>query len=348
MIITTTSSIQNFNIEKYISPISAHIVIGTNVFSDFFASVTDVFGGRSNTYQKKITGIYSNAIKELEKIAVKKRANCILGLHIDIREISGKGKSMFMITATGTAVIAKSKDSQKSKKEKPAIDEKRIIKQIISDENTLKNRSQLTYFELENLRLRKEVVRLFKKEKISISNEMWNFIIENSIEEILEDITRYVHLENDLNIEDEIYTENLIGNYKKYLNSIPGKKVNDFLYFNYINHKYLGFNGVFLSVIQELLLTDYEKIERYLKNEQVVVKRRALQLINIGKEFYSIQDIEVYENLISIIKDNFNEIDEMWQEDGRDEYGFLKNQLNPPEAISYLETVIEVIKETCE
>jgi uncharacterized protein YbjQ (UPF0145 family) len=104
LLVTTTSSIEGMTIKQYIKPISAHVVAGTNFFSDFFASFSDVFGGRSQTYQRQLSSIYSEAIEILKQSAYELGANCILGLKVDLDEISGKGKSMFMITATGTAV----------------------------------------------------------------------------------------------------------------------------------------------------------------------------------------------------------------------------------------------------
>src|SRR5204862_5385939 len=76
-----------------------------NLFSDFLASFADVFGGRSQTYQKQLSSLYNESIERLKIAAFEIGANCIIGLHVDLDEISGKGKSMFMITALGTAVI---------------------------------------------------------------------------------------------------------------------------------------------------------------------------------------------------------------------------------------------------
>ena len=105
ILVTTTSSVEGLKVKHYLKPISAHLVAGTNLFSDFFASFSDVFGGRSQTYQKQLTSLYNEAIERLRTTAYEIGANCIIGLHVDLDEISGKGKSMFMLTAMGTAVI---------------------------------------------------------------------------------------------------------------------------------------------------------------------------------------------------------------------------------------------------
>lgn len=105
MTITTTNNIENHTIKRYLGIINANVVIGANFFSDFAASLTDVFGGRSGTYQNKLSLIYNEVMTELEGKANTMNADAVLGLHIDFDEVSGGGKSMFMVSASGTAVL---------------------------------------------------------------------------------------------------------------------------------------------------------------------------------------------------------------------------------------------------
>lgn len=53
LIITTTNSIENAQVEKYFGVVTTNLVIGTNLFSDFKASLTDIFGGMSGAYRKR-------------------------------------------------------------------------------------------------------------------------------------------------------------------------------------------------------------------------------------------------------------------------------------------------------
>ena len=57
VLVTTTPFIEGRKVKKYLKPVSAHVVAGTNLFSDFFASFSDVFGGRSKTYQRQLSSI---------------------------------------------------------------------------------------------------------------------------------------------------------------------------------------------------------------------------------------------------------------------------------------------------
>lgn len=115
LLVTTTDVLEGFRIRSYLGPIFAHVVAGTNLFSDIAASWSDVFGGRSSSYQKQLVTINSEVIKKLEEEARRLGANGILSLRIDHDEISGSGKSMFMVTATGTAVRL---DSSRSTEER--------------------------------------------------------------------------------------------------------------------------------------------------------------------------------------------------------------------------------------
>ncbi len=108
-LITTTNNVENYTITKYLELVSANIVIGANFFSDFKASITDLFGGNSQTYQKKLKEVYDQAITQIDQKTTEIGANAVVGLKLDFGEISGAGKSMFMVSAVGTAVIIEQK-----------------------------------------------------------------------------------------------------------------------------------------------------------------------------------------------------------------------------------------------
>lgn len=107
MIITTTPLIQGYDIVTYHGLLSANQVIGANFFSDIFAGITDTLGGFSGSYRSQLDELYNDIINTITSKAEAIGANAIIGLHVDFDEISGKGKSMFMVTAIGTAVSIK-------------------------------------------------------------------------------------------------------------------------------------------------------------------------------------------------------------------------------------------------
>ena len=104
MIITTTPSIEGHPIKEYIGIVSAEAIIGANCIRDMFASIRDVFGGRSGSYEEVMLEGKENAIDELQQRAEAWGANAIVGVHLSYEAV-GKGNSMFMVVAVGTAVI---------------------------------------------------------------------------------------------------------------------------------------------------------------------------------------------------------------------------------------------------
>jgi uncharacterized protein YbjQ (UPF0145 family) len=104
MIVTTTASVEGYRVVRHLGPISVHLVAGTNLFSDFFASVTDVLGGTSGSYGRQLSALYARATALLQEEARRRGANAVVGLSIDFDELSAQGKSMFMLNALGTAV----------------------------------------------------------------------------------------------------------------------------------------------------------------------------------------------------------------------------------------------------
>lgn len=102
-LISTTPILDNIKIHRYLGPVTANLVLGVNFLSDFVASFTDVFGGNSNTYQSKLDALTKDVSKIMQDKAFAIGANAIIDYKLQFNEISGKGKQMFMVTATGTA-----------------------------------------------------------------------------------------------------------------------------------------------------------------------------------------------------------------------------------------------------
>lgn len=107
MIITTTNSIENAKVVKYLGVVTTNLVIGTDFFSDLMASFADIFGGMAGTYHRHMDELYQKAYDSLTIKASMLGANAVLGFKIDFDEISGKGMQMFMISVSGTAVCIK-------------------------------------------------------------------------------------------------------------------------------------------------------------------------------------------------------------------------------------------------
>lgn len=103
MIITSTPTIEGHQISEYKGLVFGEVVSGANFIRDFFASITDVIGGRSGAYESKLNSARRDALKELEKQASKVGANAVVGVSMEYQTIGSK--DMFIVVATGTAVV---------------------------------------------------------------------------------------------------------------------------------------------------------------------------------------------------------------------------------------------------
>jgi len=104
MILTTTNTLENKKVSQYLGIITGEAIIGANLFKDLFASVRDIVGGRSASYERVLREAKDNALRELEENARKLGANAVIGIDLDYETIGNNG-SMLMVSASGTAVM---------------------------------------------------------------------------------------------------------------------------------------------------------------------------------------------------------------------------------------------------
>jgi uncharacterized protein YbjQ (UPF0145 family) len=105
IIVVNTEKIAHYSIKEYKGMVTASQVLGANMFADFFASLSDTFGGTSGAYRDKLEILYEDVMNQITQNAEELGANAIIGFRVDFDEISGKDKSMFMVSCIGTAVV---------------------------------------------------------------------------------------------------------------------------------------------------------------------------------------------------------------------------------------------------
>ena len=105
MIITTTQQIEGNQIVEYKQIVFGEVVAGANFIRDFFASITDVIGGRSTVYERRLARAREDALEEIQKKAKALGANAVVGVEINYTTVGVK--SMFMVIASGTAVVVR-------------------------------------------------------------------------------------------------------------------------------------------------------------------------------------------------------------------------------------------------
>ena len=101
MIITTTPTIEGKPIREYLGIVAGEAVMGANIVKDFFASVTDIVGGRSGAYENELIQAREIAIAEMSGEAAKLGATAVVGVDLDYEVVR---QGMLLVTASGTAV----------------------------------------------------------------------------------------------------------------------------------------------------------------------------------------------------------------------------------------------------
>lgn len=103
IIVSTTPTLEGRPIQEYCGIVTGEVIVGANLFRDLFASVRDIVGGRSGSYERVLADARRQAIEELQAEAGALGANAVVGIDLDY-EVIGASGSILMVSATGTAV----------------------------------------------------------------------------------------------------------------------------------------------------------------------------------------------------------------------------------------------------
>ncbi len=100
MIVTTTPSVEGYQIAEYHGIVVGEAILGANIFRDLFAGITDIIGGRSGAYEQELGKARKTALDELQAHAESLGATAVVGVDLDYEVIN----NMLMVSASGTAV----------------------------------------------------------------------------------------------------------------------------------------------------------------------------------------------------------------------------------------------------
>ena len=103
MILTTTPSIEGRNIAEYKGVVFGEVISGVNFIRDFAASIRNIVGGRSGSYEQELIDARRQAMEVMSERAQAVGADAVIGIDIDY-EVLGENGGMLMVTASGTAV----------------------------------------------------------------------------------------------------------------------------------------------------------------------------------------------------------------------------------------------------
>ena len=101
---TTTPEFPGREVREVMGVVGAECVMGINLFRDLLGGIRELVGGRSGTHQNALRDARETCLEELAEAAEDLGANAVIGVDLDINEISGGGKGMLLMVASGTAV----------------------------------------------------------------------------------------------------------------------------------------------------------------------------------------------------------------------------------------------------
>ncbi|MCF7797241.1 MAG: YbjQ family protein [Candidatus Marinimicrobia bacterium] len=272
-LLSTTSSIEGWSIEKYYGIVTYQLVIGANLFRDVFSSFRDIFGGSVKGYQKDLQNMENIAISNLKKNATKLGANLILGLRLDFDEVSGGNKSMFMLSVSGTAALGFPNTKQKVKTESEFISLDELDYEIEKD-----NLNKLIHTDNYLIESPEQIEELLKY-KIS------------AVEQVVEYIENYYPYFDD--------NKELIFDY---FQNISIESINNYLISDSILTISKKTFYKLIDILEAINWFDYEVIFKLLKNDDVKAHIRALYLMDLEKEYYSQEDILKLEQLKNLVE----------------------------------------------
>ena len=276
LFMSTTNKVENGKVIQYYGVVSAHIVAGTGFLSDLAAGLSDFFGGRSGSYRRQLESLYDEALDEVSNKAKFLGANGILGLKIDMDNISGKGMSMFMITAVGTAA-------------KIEFDDKKQI--------DLNSKGSVTSEILLTAIAKREILHILNNDNTPLPSDKWETILKNPDREYVIPITRRLF---DINVmgpqgfEDEY--RGFEKNIDAFLQIVDRKLVIQVVY-----EKLKGDDSDYRTarmLARKHQLFDAKSIIDLLK---VVEPSRAISILEVEQPSYSESDLIDMEALIEAL-----------------------------------------------
>lgn len=283
MLITTNETFQDKKINKYLGQVNEQIVVGANIFKDVFASFRDVFGGETKGYKKELDKLKKASLKGLSDQAKQLNANGVIGFRMDIDEISGGGKSMFMLNVFGTAVEFENSSGSEE--------------DVASNEEMS---SEEVQHEIERLKIKEKLGQGAKPLHNIKVDELINFEIFGVLDEVV-------------NIYDPVYQDE--NKVLDYLIRVPINEFEELLKFNIESLDKNGFEVV-CKALEGKNWYNYNLIMELLRDDIPVIRFRGLILSTIDKKYYNKSDITSISNLINFLKTDLNRDPEIIFEKG--------------------------------
>lgn len=108
ILVTTETILPDLEVAQRHGIVGADVAFGAGPLKDIAVSLSNAFGGRSDTMRKLMADTRTLALEELRREAHALGANALIGVSFTITSIGLNG-TMTLMCATGTAVTVKSR-----------------------------------------------------------------------------------------------------------------------------------------------------------------------------------------------------------------------------------------------
>lgn len=273
ILVTASDNIPYSEIEKQFGIVDSQIVVGANIFRDVFASWRDLFGGETKGYKKDIDKMKKAAMQSIREQAIDKGGNAVLALKIDLDELSGGGKSMFMLNIYGTAV--------------------KLKESVFESSNHIDKVNELEINEIEFFKERNKIARKIN-EAIDITRDV-----------NLDSISKYDLW--DQRIASEVLAHSFTANYvlKENFSEIPLSFIEEFLKENIHKIKPDYWDLVY-SNFNEKDWFNHQFLYDLIQDENYIKRFRALKLCTLKKKSYKRDEIKSFEILGDFLVNKFD------------------------------------------
>lgn len=105
-VVLSTSAVGTIPDAELLGIVSGTCVFGQHIGRDIMSAWRDLTGGRARAAETVFNDARQAALIDMSAAAAALGATEVFAVHIDHQELGGRGKSMVMVTATGTAIRA--------------------------------------------------------------------------------------------------------------------------------------------------------------------------------------------------------------------------------------------------
>jgi uncharacterized protein YbjQ (UPF0145 family) len=276
VIAVTTPSLEGWDITEHRAIVSSHVVAGPGFFGDHSGGLTDLFEGRSLTFQRQLATIDEAAVEQLRRKAAQMGANALVGVRINHDQITGRNMQMFMVTAQATAVVA-----QRKRAEAPRF-------------SSMPDR--MTAEDLAGAMRRLCLLSDLQAGKKSLSEQEWTLLSQEAsvdfLPSVLELISKNGTLQNPQAREGAI----------RYLAALPEESVREPIHRALIS---VESAAPIIDLIRELRVADFQVAATMLASKDERTAKRSVALFACDKTDYGFNDIKILETAIAAIEKRF-------------------------------------------